>query len=192
MKRLCFASGNKHKIAEISAMLQPRGWQVEPLVLTVDEDADTFAGNAEKKARAALLQSDLPSLADDSGLEVDALDGAPGVKSARYAGEPSNDAANNAKLLAALDGVPDARRTARFRCALVFVDADGTRLVADGACEGRIGHAARGTGGFGYDPLFFVDGDAQGRTMAELAPDEKNRISHRARALARLVELIGQ
>jgi XTP/dITP diphosphohydrolase len=192
MKRLCFASGNKHKIAEISAMLQPRGWQVEPLVLTVDEDADTFAGNAEKKARAALLQSGLPSLADDSGLEVDALDCAPGVKSARYAGEPSNDAANNAKLLAALDGVPDARRTARFRCALVFVEADGTRLVADGVCEGRIGHAARGTGGFGYDPLFFVDGDAQGRTMAELAPDEKNRISHRARALAKLVELIGQ
>jgi XTP/dITP diphosphohydrolase len=192
VKRLCFASGNKHKVAEIAAMLRPRGWEVEALVLTVEEDAPTFAGNAEKKARAALAQSGLPSLADDSGLEVDALDGAPGVKSARYAGEPSNDAANNAKLLAALDGVPDARRTARFRCALVFVDADGTRLVADGACEGRIGHAARGTGGFGYDPLFFVDGDAQGRTMAELAPDEKNRISHRARALARLVELIGQ
>jgi XTP/dITP diphosphohydrolase len=190
VKRLAFASGNKHKVAEIGAMLRPRGWDVVPLALTVDEDAPTFVGNAEKKARAALAQSGLPSLADDSGLEVDALDGAPGVLSARFAGEPSNDGANNRKLMAALDGVPDARRTARFRCALVFVDADGTRLVAEGACEGRIGHAPRGSGGFGYDPLFFVDGDAAGRTMAELAPDEKNRISHRARALDELVRAL--
>lgn len=190
MKRLAFASGNKHKVAEIAAMLRPRGWEVEPLVLTVEEDAPTFAGNAEKKARAALAASGLPSLADDSGLEVDALDGAPGVLSARYAGEPCDDGANNGKLLGALDGVPDARRTARFRCALVFVDADGTRLVADGTCEGRIGHAPRGSGGFGYDPLFLVDGDAHGRTMAELAPDEKNRISHRARALERLARAL--
>ena len=190
MKRLAFASGNKHKVAEIGAMLRPRGWDVVPLSLTVDEDAATFVGNAEKKARAALAQSGLASLADDSGLEVDALDGAPGVHSARYAGEPCDDAANNAKLLAALAGVPDERRTARFRCALVFVDGDGTRLVAEGACEGRIGRAPRGTGGFGYDPLFLVDGDAAGRTMAELAPDEKNRISHRARALETMVRLL--
>ncbi len=190
MRRIGFASGNKHKLAEITAMLAPRGFEVAPIVLTVEEDADTFVGNAEKKARAALLQSGLPSLADDSGLEVDALDGAPGVYSARYAGEPCDDAANNRKLLGALTGVPDARRTARFRCALVFVDSDGTRLVTDGSCEGRIGHAPRGTGGFGYDPLFFVDGDADGRTMAELPPDEKNRISHRARALAAMAELL--
>jgi len=129
-------------------------------------------------------------LADDSGLEVDALDGAPGVWSARYAGEPCDDGANNRKLLGALAGVPDDRRTARFRCALVFVDADGTRLVAEGACEGRIGHAPRGSGGFGYDPLFLVADDAAGRTMAELAPDEKNRISHRARALDALARLL--
>jgi XTP/dITP diphosphohydrolase len=192
VKRLAFASGNQHKVAEIGAMLRPRGWEVVPLALTVDEDAPTFVGNAEKKARAALAQSGLPSLADDSGLEVDALDGAPGVLSARFAGEPSNDGANNRKLMAALDGVPDARRTARFRCALVFVDADGTRLVAEGACEGRIGHAPRGSGGFGYDPLFFVDGDAAGRTMAELAADEKNRISHRARALDELVRALDE
>jgi XTP/dITP diphosphohydrolase len=192
VKRLCFASGNKHKIAEISAMLAPRGWTVEPLVLTVDEDADTFAGNAEKKARAALAQSGLPSLADDSGLEVDALAGAPGVHSARYAGEPCDDAANNRKLLAALRDVPDDKRTARFRCVLVFVDADGSRLVADGSCAGRIAHAPRGSGGFGYDPLFFVDGDAAGRTMAELAPDEKNRISHRARALAKMARALDE
>jgi XTP/dITP diphosphohydrolase len=190
VKRICFASGNKHKVAEIAAMLEPRGWAVEPLVLTVDEDAPTFAGNAEKKARAALARSGLPSLADDSGLEVDALDGAPGVLSARYAGEGHDDAANNAKLLAALAGVPDEKRTARFRCALVFVDVDGTRLVAEGACEGRIGHAGRGTGGFGYDPLLLVAGDAEGRTMAELAPEEKNRISHRARALAKMADAL--
>lgn len=192
MKRLAFASGNQHKLAEIAAMLAPHGWEVVPLSLTVDEDAPTFAGNAEKKARAALAASGLPSLADDSGLEVDALDGAPGVLSARYAGEPCDDAANNRKLLGALAGVPDARRTARFRCALVFVDADGTRLATDGTCEGRIGHAPRGSGGFGYDPLFLVDGDARGRTMAELLPDEKNRISHRARALAKMARALDE
>jgi XTP/dITP diphosphohydrolase len=173
-------------------MLEPRGWAVEPLVLTVEEDAPTFAGNAEKKARAALARSGLPSLADDSGLEVDALDGAPGVLSARYAGAGHDDAANNAKLLDALAGVPDERRTARFRCALVFVDSDGTRLLAEGACEGRIGHVGRGTGGFGYDPLFLLAEDAAGRTMAELAPEEKNRISHRARALAKLAEALAR
>jgi XTP/dITP diphosphohydrolase len=151
VKRICFASGNKHKVAEIAAMLAPRGWAVEPLVLTVEEDAPTFAGNAEKKARAALAQSG---------------------------------------LLAALAGVPDERRTARFRCALVFVDGDGTRLVAEGACEGRIGHVGRGSGGFGYDPLFLVGEDALGRTMAELAPEEKNRISHRAKALAKMVDAL--
>jgi len=189
-RRVAFASGNKHKVAEIAAMLAPRGWEVVPLSLTVEEDAPTFVGNAEKKARAALAQSGLPSLADDSGLEVDALGGAPGVRSARWAGEPSDDGANNRKLLAELDGVDDARRGARFRCALVFVDGDGARLVAEGACEGHIGHAPRGTGGFGYDPLFLIAGDAAGRTMAELAPDEKNRISHRARALAELVKAL--
>lgn len=192
MKRLAFASGNRHKVAEIAAMLAPHGWEVVPLGLAVEEDAPTFAGNAEKKARAALAASGLPSLADDSGLEVDALDGAPGVLSARYAGEPCDDAANNRKLLGALAGVPDGRRTARFRCALVFVDADGTRLATDGTCEGRIGHAPRGSGGFGYDPLFFVDGDARGRTMAELLPDEKNRISHRARALEKMVRALDE
>ena len=190
MKRLAFASGNKHKVAEIAAMLGPRGWEVVPLTLTVDEDAPTFAGNAEKKARAALAASGLPSLADDSGLEVDALGGAPGVMSARWAGAHGDDGANNAKLLAELAGVEDARRTARFRCALVFVDGDGTLLGGEGACEGRIGHAPRGDGGFGYDPLFLIAGDAAGRTMAELAPDEKNRISHRARALESLVRAL--
>jgi len=188
MKRLCFASGNRHKVAEIAAMLTPRGWQVEALPLTVAEDAPTFVGNAEKKARAAMAATGLPALADDSGLEVDALGGAPGVQSARYAGEPCDDGANNAKLLRALAGVPDGERTGRFRCALVFVDGDGTPLVAEGSCEGRIGWAPRGTGGFGYDPLFILEGD--GRTMAELLPDEKNRVSHRARALGKMAEAL--
>jgi XTP/dITP diphosphohydrolase len=188
VRRLCFASGNRHKLGEIAAMLEPRGWRVEPLLLAVDEDAPTFAGNAEKKARAALAASGLPSLADDSGLEVDALDGAPGVHSARYAGAGHDDAANNGKLLEVLAGVPDEKRTARFRCALVFVDADGTRLATDGICAGRIGRAPRGSGGFGYDPLFVLDGD--GRTMAELAADEKNRVSHRARALVKMAEAL--
>jgi XTP/dITP diphosphohydrolase len=188
VRRLCFASGNRHKLDEIAAMLEPRGWRVEPLELAVDEDAPTFAGNAEKKARAALAASGLPSLADDSGLEVDALDGAPGVRSARYAGAGHDDAANNRKLLEVLAGVPDEKRTARFRCALVLVDSDGTRLATDGTCAGRIGRAPRGSGGFGYDPLFILDGD--GRTMAELSPDEKNRVSHRARALAKMAEAL--
>jgi XTP/dITP diphosphohydrolase len=189
-RRIAFASGNRHKLAEITAMLAPRGFVVEAVALTVEEDAPTFVGNAEKKARAALAQTGLPSLADDSGLEVDALDGAPGVWSARYAGEAQDDAANNQKLLRVLDGVPDARRTARFRCVLVFVDGDGALIVTEGTCEGRIGHAPRGSGGFGYDPLFVLAEDAAGRTMAELAPEEKNRISHRARALSRMAEVL--
>ena len=192
MRRIAFASGNRHKVAEIAALLEPRGWAVEPLPLTVDEDAPTFAGNADKKARAALAQSGLPSLADDSGLEVDALDGAPGVLSARYAGAGHDDAANNAKLLGALAGVPDDRRTARFRCALVLVDSDGVRLEAEGTCEGRIGRALRGAGGFGYDPLFLLADDAAGRTMAELAPDEKNQVSHRAQALGKLAQALAE
>jgi XTP/dITP diphosphohydrolase len=194
--KIVFASGNAHKVAEIAAMLTPHGFEVVPLALTVDEDAPTFAGNAEKKARAALAQTGLPSLADDSGLEVDALEGAPGVRSARYAADDGPvagnvDAANNAKLLAALEGVPDERRGARFRCALVFVDdGDGTRLDSDGSCPGKIGHVGRGSFGFGYDPLFILDGD--GRTMAELAPDEKNRVSHRARALVKMAEALAR
>jgi XTP/dITP diphosphohydrolase len=172
----------------MTALLAPRGWQVVPCAVLVDEDADTFAGNAAKKALAALAATGLAALADDSGLEVDALGGAPGVRSARYAGPTQDDSANNAKLLGALTAVSDTRRSARFRCALVWVSGDGTRLIAEGTCEGTIAHAPRGSGGFGYDPLFIVGGS--GRTMAELSPEEKNRISHRARACAKMVELL--
>ncbi len=125
-------------------------------------------------------------LADDSGLEVDALDGAPGVWSARYAGEGADDAANNAKLLAALDGMPDEERTARFVCTLVFIDEGGNRVDAQGTVEGRIGHAQRGAEGFGYDPFFLPDAYGGEKTFAEVPQQEKSKISHRGRALAEL------
>ena len=151
------------------------------------EDADTFEGNARIKARAAHEASGgLAALADDSGLVVDALDGAPGVHSARYAGEPCDDAANNAKLLAALADVPDGERTARFASTLVFVDEDGSEIVAEGAVEGRIGHEGRGSEGFGYDPLFVPDVFGGARTLAEVGRDEKNAVSHRGNALRQL------
>ncbi len=184
--KLVFATRNAGKLRELRELIAPLGWEVRslddfPQMPEVDEDQPSFAGNAEKKARAALAFTGWAALADDSGLEVDALDGAPGVRSARYAGAGHDDRANTDKLLRALAGVPDERRTARFRCALAFVDETGALTSADGTCEGRIAHAPRGSGGFGYDPVFLV-GDGR-RTMAELAPDEKNRISHRGQAM---------
>jgi XTP/dITP diphosphohydrolase len=149
----------------------------------VIEDADTFAGNASKKAREVSAATGLPALADDSGLEVDALDGAPGVYSARYAGEPHSDSANNTKLLAALAGI--AKRTARFRAVLALADVKGALgtevITADGTCEGTILTAPRGTGGFGYDPLFFAP--ELGMTFAEAGLGSKSELSHRARAM---------
>lgn len=188
MSRLLFATRNRGKLAELRALVAPHGIEVDSLDDVdapgeVEEDGETFTANAEKKARAALAATGLPALADDSGLDVDALDGAPGVRSARYAGPGQDDAANNAKLLAALASVPDARRTARFRCALAFVDAAGTLTVAEGTLEGRIGQAPRGAGGFGYDPLFLLP---DGRTLAELSAAEKNAISHRGQALRKM------
>jgi XTP/dITP diphosphohydrolase len=191
VKQLVFATRNPGKLRELTALVAPLGWQVSAAALDeVVEDAPSFEGNAEKKARAALAATGLPSVGDDSGLEVDALGGAPGVRSARFAGPSRDDAANNARLLDALAGVPAAARAARFRCVLVYVDASGARLVAAGACEGRILEAARGTGGFGYDPLFEVAG--LGRSMAELSLDEKNRVSHRARAMRALGEQLAR
>jgi XTP/dITP diphosphohydrolase len=197
--KLVFATHNAGKLRELRELVEPYGWQVlsadEIALEPVDEDAPTFAGNAEKKARAAFAVAELPALADDSGLEVDALDGAPGVRSARYAAARGacgdKDAANNATLLAALAGVPDERRTARFRCVLAFVDSTGAALFTEGACEGRIAQAPRGSGGFGYDPLFLVEG-AGGRTMAELAADEKNAVSHRGRALRAMANALAR
>ena len=155
------------------------------------EDQDTFRGNALKKATEIAKVAGVPCLADDSGLEVDALDGRPGVYSARYAGEGATDAQNNSKLLEELADVGDDQRTARFQCAIAIVDESGRELAAaQGACEGYVGRELKGTHGFGYDPLFVPDGFDE--TMAELGPETKNEISHRAKAAAKLVPLLRQ
>ena len=194
---LVFATRNPGKLVELRQLLP----ELEVLdvdeaarrtgreIPEVEEDADTFVGNAAKKAREVSAASGLPALADDSGLEVDALGGAPGVWSARYAGEPANDAANNAKLLAALAGVPAERRTARFRAVLALADPAGPLgdrvITASGACEGVILDAPRGTGGFGYDPLFYAP--EIGQTFAEAGVGPKSDLSHRARAMRALL-----
>ena len=189
MKTVVIATNNAHKAAEIASALDFPGWEFRTLAelgVASDpaEDADTFEGNARIKARAAHEASGgLAALADDSGLEVDALGGGPGVYSARYAGEPCDDAANNAKLLAKL---ADARRTARFVSTLVFVDEGGSETVARGTIEGAIGHEERGSEGFGYDPLFLPDVFADGRTLAQVGQAEKNAVSHRGNALRAL------
>jgi XTP/dITP diphosphohydrolase len=188
MKRpLVFATRNRGKLVELRELLP--GIEVRSLddvhVPEVVEDKDTFVGNATKKAREVSAATGLPALADDSGLEVDALGGAPGVYSARYAGEGHNDAANNAKLLAALAGVPADKRTARFHSVLALADVTGPlgaeTITADGTCEGVILDAPRGTGGFGYDPLFFSP--ELGMTFAEAGVGPKSDLSHRARAM---------
>lgn len=187
-KKVVIATNNAHKLDEISRMLSPvTGWEFVSLGECGDfpepvEDADEFEGNARIKALAARENTGLPALADDSGLEVDALDGAPGVFSSRFAGEDATDADNNAKLLELLADVPDERRTARFVCTLVFVDTDGSEIVARGACEGKIGYEERGSNGFGYDPLFVSD-DFDGLTTAEVPAEQKDAISHRGQAL---------
>jgi XTP/dITP diphosphohydrolase len=190
--RLLLASQNRKKLRELELVLAPLGIEVvTPDALgglaPVDEDEPTFAGNAAKKARSAASAQATWALADDSGLEVDFLGGAPGVRSARYAGEPADDARNNARLLAELADVPDERRGARFVCALALARPDGTlALEVQGEARGRILHAPRGGGDFGYDPLFLFTepGHPQtGRAFAELAPDEKSAVSHRGRAL---------
>jgi XTP/dITP diphosphohydrolase len=193
--RLLIATMNEGKLREYQRLLADvPGLELETMAtlsmpVEVDEDQDTFEGNARKKAIDIAAVAGVACLADDSGLEVDALGGRPGVYSARYAGEGASDARNNEKLLEELRGVPDAKRGARFRCAIVVVDAAGQELAAaDGACEGRIGHGPRGTHGFGYDPLFIPHGYAQ--TMAELGPETKNEVSHRAEAAAKLVPLL--
>ncbi len=191
-QRIVVATGNPHKLAEIRAILTDAGLDVELVPMTElgvpepVEDGDTFAANALLKARACAAATGLPAIADDSGLEVDALGGEPGVRSARYAGEPSDDARNNAKLVAALAGVPEQRRTARFVCAAAAVAPDGREVVVRGTMEGRIVDRPRGAHGFGYDPHFVSDAAGGQRTNAELAPAEKDAISHRGAAFRQL------
>ncbi len=193
--KLLLASNNAKKLRELVAILSGDSIQVATPIDVgglpeVVEDAPTFRGNAAKKAISAALHTGMWSLADDSGLEVDALDGAPGVLSARFAGVHGDDAANNELLLAKMRDVPEARRGARFLCALALSRPDGS-LAAEiqGVARGRILRAARGTRDFGYDPLFLFTepGFAQtGRSFAELEPDEKSEVSHRGRALRAL------
>jgi XTP/dITP diphosphohydrolase len=189
--RLVLATGNAGKLREMREILAP--WRVDVRALsefTADTAAETgltFVENALLKARFAARVAGLPAIADDSGLEVDALHGAPGIYSARYAGPAADDALNNALLLRELAAADAAGRTARYRCAMVFLrwPEDPSPVIAQAAWEGRIGHAARGAGGFGYDPLFLVDDGA--RTAAELDPADKNQRSHRGQALRALV-----
>lgn len=194
---LVVATHNRGKLGELRALLSDLDVEIVPLrdvlgrELVVVEDGATFEANAIKKARAAFEATTMLTLADDSGLEVDALGGAPGVHSARYAGEHATDADNNAKLLAALaneaPGSGDVVSKARFRCVLALIDPywnQGAPYVVEGVCEGHVTRSPRGGSGFGYDPLFVVDGSD--RTMAELPEGEKNRVSHRARAFAKL------
>jgi len=186
------ATANPHKLEEIRGILGPLGFapvglEAWPELGDLPETADTFEGNALMKARALFELIGVVTVADDSGLEVDALDGAPGVHSKRFTSEGTHPA-NNRELLRVLQGVSD--RAARFRC-VVAVVGPGVELCASGSCEGRIGHELRGAGGFGYDPLF-MPRETPGRSMAELSADEKNLISHRGRAFRQLPALLAQ
>jgi XTP/dITP diphosphohydrolase len=191
---LVLASGNAGKLRELGAMLAPLGWKVAPQsdwdVPEAVEDGLSFIENALIKARHASMHTGLPALADDSGLVVDALRGAPGIFSARYAGKGAGDEANNRKLLRELEGVPESRRSAHFYCAMALVrhENDPAPLLATGSWDGVIALSPSGSGGFGYDPLFRVPG--MNCTSAQLQPGEKNRLSHRGKALARMKELM--
>lgn len=187
-ERVVLASANPKKVVELREILGdlfqlvPRPVEVPDVV----EDADTFVGNARLKAAALVAATGLSALADDSGLEVDALDGAPGVISARYAGEHASDSDNVELLLSELGDRPGLEeRRARFRCVIVLQHPDGTEVVAEGSVDGHIDAAPRGEGGFGYDPVFVPD-DGGGRTFAEMDQAAKHAISHRGRALAAL------
>lgn len=193
MKTLVIASHNQHKITEIQAILSEFPVEIKSVdeigaVPEVKEDGTTFQENAIKKARETAAATQMIVLADDSGLEVDFLAGAPGVYSARYAGEHGNDHLNNEKLLRELRNVPWEKRTARFQCVIALADPAGNVETCFGTCEGYIGYESQGESGFGYDPLFFVPEFEQ--TFAELPMEIKNRISHRGRALVQLQALI--
>jgi len=189
--RWIVATANAHKLRELQTLFDGIGVTIEPRpegLAMPEETGTTFLANARLKARAIAEATGEVALGDDSGLEVDALGGDPGVLSARYAGEPSDDQANNRKLLEELRGIHGANRRARFRCVLALVAPDGKELTADGRFEGFVLEDAKGTGGFGYDPLFQPEGDT--RSLAEYADDEKNAVSHRGRAARRLRDML--
>ena len=194
--RLAIASRNEHKLRELRAICAD--WPVEWVTVQthagewpdVEEPHDTYLHNAFEKAHAVAQALGVPAVADDSGIEVDALGGAPGPRSARYAGEDGTDGDNLRQMLAAMKGVPGPGRTARYRCVAAIAWPDGRELHAEGTCEGTLASRPRGRGGFGYDPIFVPAG--WDRTMAELEPGEKDRISHRGRAFRALRELLAE
>lgn len=193
IKELVLASSNQGKIAEFQKLLD--GLEIKVLSMAdfpeigeIVENGQSFAENALIKARAVCMVTGRAALADDSGLMVDALDGAPGIYSARFAGEQHDDAANNQKLLHLLKEVPDEKRTGQFFCAIAIVLPDGREYTVEGTCPGKILRQLKGTGGFGYDPLFYVE-ELQ-KTFAELTMEEKNRISHRGQANQKAIAII--
>ncbi len=193
VKKIVFATGNAGKIKEIQAILADMGLEVVSMKeagvsVDIEENGSTYEENALIKSRAVAdclakmgRREDAVVMADDSGLEIDCLNGEPGVFSARYMGEDTSYHIKNANLIGRLEGVEDARRTARFVCAIAAVFPDGRELTSRGVIEGRIGYEEKGSNGFGYDPIFYVP--AFGRTTAELSEEEKNRVSHRGNAL---------
>ena len=190
--KIIIATHNKHKLQEMSRILSPMGYEVVTdtdlgiELSDVEENGATFLDNARIKAQAGCKESGYPCIADDSGLCVDALGGAPGVYSARYSGVHGDDDGNNRKLLKELDGVPTEKRTAHFACAICVSFPDGSEVTATGKCEGYIGYEKKGSNGFGYDPLFMV-GD---RSLAEMSAGEKDAISHRGNALKELQKIL--
>jgi XTP/dITP diphosphohydrolase len=193
-ERIVLASNNAGKVREINQLLAEQQIEVVPqkefAIPEAEETGLTFVENAILKARHATHLSGLPAIADDSGIEVDALRGAPGIYSARYAGVGAGDQANNEKLLQALKEVPEEQRSARFQCLMVYMAhaEDPTPIICQGTWEGRILFAPQGDNGFGYDPLFFVPGE--GCSSAELTPEVKNRLSHRGQALRKLLQAL--
>ncbi len=196
MTQLVLASGNEKKLREIASIMQPFGYdlikQAELGVDEADETGTTFVENAIIKARHAAAITGLPAIADDSGLEVDALQGAPGVYSARFSGSNATDDSNNALLVEKLQSVPESARSARYRAVIVFMShaADASPVICEGSWEGHIILSPRGNSGFGYDPYFYLQ--ELGCTAAELPGEQKNRISHRGQALALLQQRLQQ
>lgn len=190
--KLVIATNNKGKVREIKEILEPLGYEPvsladEGISIEVDEDGETFEENAHKKAKAVYDICRCPVIADDSGLEVDFLDGAPGIYSARYAGEGATDQQRIEKILSELDGVDESMRTARFVCAIYCILDDETEYSVRGTLDGHIGTEPLGSNGFGYDPIFMVDDET---SVAMLSAEEKNNISHRSAALRQLAEIL--
>lgn len=194
--KVVLASKNQHKLQELSAILSKYGMEIVlesdlGLDIEVDETGTTFEENSMLKAQAVMQAANMPAIADDSGLMVDALDGAPGIYSARFGGERNHSDSDRVQyLLGLMQDVPDEKRTARFVCVITLLRPDGTSIVARGTCEGMIAHETHGENGFGYDPVFFVP--TEGCTFAELKGGRKNEISHRANALKIFVEKLLQ